>query len=286
MGCQRIDEINEGREDVWPPETLTIAGAVVRIGYDGKTAIDRGYVLPADRPKKAASAKTVATTNDDGTVTETEIEEAFTLSAALIESLTLHRTAAISAELLNRPDIALAALVHTLAAQVFLSSASGNTCLEIFATTNSLRPVEGAKALDAITSAGENWGNRIPGTRDALWKWCLEQDQQVLLDLLAFCMARSVNAVRTKKDSPDDHRFAHADRLAATLKLDMTAWFTPTAENYFARVSKTGILEALTEAKGDIAPAWTKAKKGDLAVIAERQVAETGWLPALLRKVA
>jgi len=282
----RIDAINESREDVWPPETLAIAGAVVRIGYDGKTDIDRGYVLPADRPKKASSAKTVTTTNDDGTVTETETEEAFTLSAALVESLTLHRTAAVSAELLNRPDIALAALVHTLAAQVFLNSASGNTCLDIFATSKSLRGVEGTKAFDAMTSAGENWGNRIPGTRDALWKWCLEQDQQVLLDLLAFCMARTVNAVRAKKDSPDDPRFAHADRLAATLKLDMTAWFTPTAENYFAKVSKTGILEALKETKGDIAPAWTKAKKGDLAVIAERQLAETGWLPTLLRKAA
>jgi ParB family chromosome partitioning protein len=283
---ERIDEINNGREDIWPPETLAIAGAVVRIDYHGKIDIDRGFVLPADRPKKEPATKTITTTNDDGTVTETEIEEAFTLSAALVESLTLHRTAAISAELMNRPDIALAALVHTLAAQAFLSSASGNTCLEISTVTKSLRNVEGAKAFDAMTSAGENWGNRIPGTRDALWKWCLEQDQQVLLDLLAFCMARSVNAVRTKKDSPDDPRFAHADRLAATLKLDMTAWFTPTAENYFAKVSKTGILEALKEAKGDIAPAWNTAKKGDLAIIAERQLAKTGWLPALLRNLA
>jgi ParB family chromosome partitioning protein len=282
----RIDEINENREDVWPPETLAIAGAVVRIGYDGKTDIGRGYVLPADRPQKAAQTRTVATTNDDGTVTEAEIEDSLTLSAALIESLTLHRTAAISAELTNRPDIALAALVHTLAAQMFLSSASGNTCLEIFTMARSLRNVEGAKASDAVTSAGEIWGARIPGSPDALWTWCLEQDQQVLLELLAFCMARTVNAVRTKKDSPDDPRFSYADRLAATLKLDMGVWFTPTAENYFARVSKTGILEALREAKGDIAPAWNKARKGELAIIAERQVAGTGWLPALLRKAA
>jgi ParB family chromosome partitioning protein len=176
---ERIDEINNGREDVWTPEQLDIAGAVVRIDYHGKIDIDRGFVLPADRPKKEPATKTITTTNDDGTVTETEIEEAFTLSAALVESLTLHRTAAISAELLNRPDIALAALVHTLAAQVFLNSASGNTCLDIFATTKSLRGVEGTKTFDAVTSAGEDWGNRIPGTRDALWKWCLEQDVSV-----------------------------------------------------------------------------------------------------------
>jgi ParB family chromosome partitioning protein len=282
----RIDEINADREDVWPAETLAIAGAVVRIDYYGKTGIDRGYVLPADRPKKAAQAQTVTTANDDGTVTETAIEDAFTLSAALIESLTLHRTAAISAELINRPDIALAALVHTMAAQDLLGRSSGNTCFEVFTRTRSLRGVEGTKAFDTVASARENWGDRIPGTPDALWDWCLAQDQQVLLDLLAFCLARSVSAVRTKKDSPDDHRFGHADKLAATLKLDMTAWFTPTAENYFAKVSKTGILEALTEAKGDIAPAWNKAKKGELAVIAERQLAETGWLPALLRKAA
>jgi len=282
----RIDEINETREDVWSPETLAIAGAVVRIGHDGKTAIERGYVLPADRPKKSPATKTVTTAGDDGTVTEAETGEAFTLSAALIESLTLHRTAAISAELLSRPDIALAALVHTLAAQDFLGSASGNTCLEVSATTTSLRKVEGTKAFTAMTSAEESWGSKIPGTPDALWTWCLEQDQQVLLDLLAFCLARSVNAVRTKKDSPDDHRFAHADRLAVTLKLDMTAWFTPTAANYFANVSKTGILEALAEAKGSTAPAWHKAKKGDLAAIAEREIAQTGWLPALLRKAA
>jgi ParB family chromosome partitioning protein len=280
----RIDAINEDREDVWPPETLAIAGAVVRIDYNGKTDIDRGFVLPADRPKKAPATKTV--TNDDGSVETVEVAETSALPASLIESLTLHRTAAISAELLNRPDIALAALVHTMAAQDLLGRSSGNTCFEVFTTTKSLSEVEGTKAFDAMTSAEENWGCKIPGTPDALWTWCLEQDQQVLLDLLAFCMARSVNAVRTKQDRADDHRFAHADRLAATLKLDMTAWFTPTAENYFARVSKTGILEALTEAKGDIAPAWNKAKKGDLAVIAERQLADTGWLPALLRKAA
>jgi len=281
---ERIDAINEDREDVWPSEALAIAGAVVRISHNGKLDIDRGYVLPADRPKKAPVTKTV--TNDDGSVETVEVAEASTLPASLIESLTLHKTAAISAELINRPDIALAALVHTMAAQDLLGGSSGNTCFEVFTTTKSLRGVEGTKAFDAVTSAKETWGSKIPGTPDALWTWCLEQDQQVLLDLLAFCMARSVNAGRTKKDSAGDHRFAHADRLAATLKLDMNTWFTPTAENYFAKVSKTFILEALTEAKGDIAPAWTKAKKGELAAIAERQVAEAGWLPVMLRKAA
>jgi ParB family transcriptional regulator, chromosome partitioning protein len=35
---------------------------------------------------------------------------------------------------------------------------------------------------------------------------------------------------------------------------------------------------------GAVAPAWLKAKKADLAAIAEREVADTGWLPAPLRR--
>jgi ParB family transcriptional regulator, chromosome partitioning protein len=277
-----IDEINEGREDVWPPESLAIAGAVVRIDYNGKTAIDRGYVLPADRPKKAVPESNA---NDNGgDVSETSNGETSTISAALTESLTLHRTAALGAELINRPAIALAALVHTLAAQDLLETSSGATCLELFAMRKSLRGIEGTRAFDAVTSARESWGDRIPATPDALWDWCLAQDQQVLLDLLAFCTARAVNAVRMNKDRADGPRLIHADRLAAALELDMTAWFTPSADNYFSKISRAGILDALSEAKGDIAPAWSKAKKSDLAAIAERQLAGTGWLPALLRQ--
>ena len=61
-------------------------------------------------------------------------------------------------------------------------------------------------------------------------------------------------------------------------------WFTPTAANYFIRISKTGILAALQEVKGATAPAWAKAKKTELAAIAERELAGTGWLPPLLKR--
>jgi ParB family chromosome partitioning protein len=64
----------------------------------------------------------------------------------------------------------------------------------------------------------------------------------------------------------------------------MKTWFTPTAENYFSRVSKPQILEALQDAKGQPpAPAWEKLKKAELAKEAERQIAGMGWLPEPLR---
>jgi ParB family chromosome partitioning protein len=274
----RIEEI-EDREENWTSETLAIAGAVLTIDYEGKTQIHRGYVTPEDLPKNTGKVR-AAGTREDGTEST---EGSSMLSASLIESLTLHRTAAIGAELLSRPDIALAALVHSFAAQLFLHDAADDTCLGLRLKRHYPRGIKDAKAPLALDAAEESWGSRLPGMPDALWTWCLGQDNDTLLDLLAFCMARSVNAVQGRADRPGQNRLVHADRLAQNLKLDMGNWFKPTAENYFGRIAKGGILAAIREARGDTAPAWEKAKKADLAAIAEREIAPTGWLPGILR---
>jgi ParB family chromosome partitioning protein len=52
-------------------------------------------------------------------------------------------------------------------------------------------------------------------------------------------------------------------------------------------VSKTEIIGALREADRLGGPVDVqKLKKGDLATHAEKQVAGTGWLPAILRRAA
>jgi ParB family chromosome partitioning protein len=108
--------------------------------------------------------------------------------------------------------------------------------------------------------------------------------QGVLVDLLAFCAAASVKAVRGKSDRPEADRFGQADKLAAAMGLDMKVWFTPDAANYFRRVSKPQILDALREARGAApAPAWEKLEKPELAALAERETAGSGWMPRLLR---
>lgn len=202
----------------------------------------------------------------------------------MTESLTAHKSAALSAELLQRPDISLAAVVHTFASRVLLNTGSTDTSLTITAAPQSLRRVEGSKAFAQLEAARETWGQQIPGTPDGLWTWCLEQHQTVLLDLLAFCTATTINAVQVKIDKEGNARLDHADNLASSLKLDMKTWFTATAENYFSRISKPQILEAIREAKGtEPAPAWEKLKKSELAALAEREIAGKGWLPEPLR---
>lgn len=281
---ERLDEIEQEierlntRDEFWPPETLAIAGAVVTIGYDGDVSVERGLIRPEDLPK--ASAKEKARRGDPAM----EAEAAPGYSAALIESLTAERSAAISAEVLQRPDIALAAIVHAFALRVFHGNGSATTSLEVVASPQSLHRVEGSRAFVHIEAARQRWAERLPGCADALWSWCLDQDQSVLLDLLAFCCATSVNAVEAKKQDRDGARLAHATLLASALSLDMAAWFTPTAANYFGRVSKAQILDALREARNaPPAPAWEKLPKPALATLAERELSGTGWLPPLLR---
>jgi ParB family transcriptional regulator, chromosome partitioning protein len=270
----KIDKI-EDRPRSWQADTLAIAGAVVCIGHNGKPEIMRGMVKPEDNPRPT---KTVQKQNDDGTVTE---EPAFALSAALIESLTTHRTAALSAVLKDKPDVALAALVSTLAGQVFFYS--NNPCVKVRVSPTALTGVEDTKAVQALEAAEAKWKKQIPGKEEDLWAWCLKQKQPVLLDLLAFCVSLSIDAIALKGEKLEGARFQTANALAKAVGLDMTDYFKATAENYFGRISKSGIIEALKEAKVEITPAMEKAKKGELAAIADRELGPTKWLPEILR---
>lgn len=280
---ERLNEIERGREKQWTPEQCTIAGAVVTIGNNGKAEIIRGLVRPEDMPKEAKKGKATAA-NATGKDDEAQ---AAGISAALVESLTAHKSTAIAAELAVSPDIALAAVVHAFASRVFFDVPAAKRCLDIAAFPQSLRRVEGSKAFDRMQSEREKWLDAVPKSADALWAWCLGQKQDKLLKLLAFCAAATVNAVQAKADIFESDRIKNASELASALKLDMNAWFTPDAPNYFSRVSKPQILDALKEGrKQPNAPAWEKLKKPELAALAERELAGKGWLPELLRPAA
>src|SRR5665213_3404641 len=104
---QRMEDLTDNREEIWPAETLSIAGAVVGIGRDGEAEITRGLIRSEDAPKKEAKAKANGST---------AIGVA-TLPASLLQSLTEHKSAALSAAMIERPDIALAAVVHLFASR-------------------------------------------------------------------------------------------------------------------------------------------------------------------------
>jgi ParB family chromosome partitioning protein len=105
------------------------------------------------------------------------------------------------------------------------------------------------------------------------------------LEILAVAVAHTVNAVQSPHDDASTGRLAAADALARALTFDMADWWQPTAANYFARIKKDQIFQAIQEATGTPVKERLKTlKKKDLAAEAEKSVNGTRWLPELLRK--
>lgn len=271
---QRMDTLTE-RSEYWPAETLALAGAVIGLSHDGSVRIERGLIRKSD-----AKALRKAARGEKG-------EPAKALPASLIEDLTAQRSAAIGAELIRQPEIALAAMVHAMTLQAFYQVSAGDACVEVGVREAHLarliRSEADCPALVAIEAERERLASNLPENPDALWPWILAQPKETLLGILGFIAAISVNAVQGKGALPDSERLTHAHALAGALGLDMTRYFTASAEGYFARVNRSVILSAIDEAHGGHAPALEKLKKTELAVRAADLVANTGWLPEPLR---
>jgi ParB family chromosome partitioning protein len=139
-------------------------------------------------------------------------------------------------------------------------------------------------AEKAIAEAHKVWAKRLPKDQDKLWDWLAKKSADDLLSLLAYCTALTVNAVKSKRGiGASPGQIEHSHELAGALKLDMSNWWQPTAETYLGRVSKDQIIEALREAGKHRPYDISDMKTPQLAAHAEKQLAGSGWLPAILR---
>jgi ParB family transcriptional regulator, chromosome partitioning protein len=285
----KIDALSQGTER-WAPEDIARAGVVIGIGHAGRLAIERGLVRPEDVPQQTAQEtakqrdgnRSPKTTKDGTGGTSDD------LPAALIETLTAHRTAALRTMLMGSPDTALAAVVHAAALPQFYGPFDAESCLALRLDSADLRGhaegIEDSRALTALAERHGFWRQRLPELAEGLWDWLLAQDTASRLDLLAYCAASSVDAVERPYERGRTGRLAHADRLAAALDLDMAEWWQPTAQSYLGRVSKARILAAVAEgASPEAAENLARLKKDALVVQAEERLAGKRWLPAPLR---
>ncbi len=294
---RRIDAIT-AKTEVFPDDALARSGAFVMPGHRGSIRIERGLVRPEDiedeEPAEAdddaqepAEAEAAETAEADAEPIRT-VMPTVTHRPKLVADLTAQKTAALRAELAGNPEIALAAVVHALLLQTVLTGEGEYSALEITVKSEDLTtPIKNEDACRGITAfhkLTEMWGDHIPGNPADLWEWCLQQDQDRLLELLAFAAAHTVNAVDDGTSWRSRER-EHADQLGRALGTDMTHWFEPTGESYFNGVNRMTIELCVAEAKGaDAALGVRNAKnKAEAVTIAARVVKGTGWLPAPIR---
>ncbi|HAX90653.1 MAG TPA: hypothetical protein DCY07_00385 [Rhodospirillaceae bacterium] len=277
----KIEQLSE-TEEVWEPKVMAQAGAIVAIGHDGKTRVERGLVRREDK-------KTVASLQISERETNTSFDPAASLPSSLVEALTAERTAALRVLLKDNLAVSLASVAYALALPVFYSRTSrADSCLDLRLASRDLRlgadngrPCKAADEVDASLTA---WEGQLPERAEDLFAWLLQQPAPTIMALIALCAAMSVNAVRGKQDRPNAPRLVHADELAAALGLDMAAWWQPTKENFLGRVPKKLVLAAVAEAVSpQAAENLADLKKDALAAQAQERLAGKGWLPALLR---
>ncbi|CTQ47581.1 ParB/RepB/Spo0J family partition protein [Roseibium aggregatum] len=275
---QAIEDLQARYAPEFSDEQKAVCGTILSIGYQGDLRIERGLIDPADQKAKAAACVTGSE----------EVAETATHSKALIAELTARKTAVLRMELAKYPDIALAVAVHSMAIKTLydFGAARDNGTVEISLDSSCLesqiKDAGQCDVLNALERQRESWKSVLQLDPVDLWDWCLDVSQKTLLDLQAFCVAQTVNAI-DHGEGYNKTGIDHGDRIGTALGTDITAHFQPTAGNYFSRVKLDIIHASLVEACGEEAAAPVrKMKKKEAAAYADDKVAGTGWVPSLM----
>jgi ParB family chromosome partitioning protein len=305
----------ERREYVYDPAEIALAGGWLTLDEDGHPATELGYVHPDDIAalealRRGSDAGAGEGTSPGGEASETgdqtgdnhadnhgddrdssgdkpaQVGSTATtgLSDALLTDLYAARTVALRLELANRPDIALRAVTHGLAAQLLCRETGA---LAVFARETHIPAVAQSHCTDdtALRRRAGHWTDVLSHRTGTLWDEIMALPEAGVLDLMAVCAALAMDATHSRvTDGANRQRMAHAGQLAQALGLDMTNYWAPTAEGFFSRVNKTTILEAVAEAtSANVARRLDGLKKPVMAAEAETMVTGTGWLPHVLR---
>ncbi|MBL8439025.1 MAG: ParB N-terminal domain-containing protein [Zoogloeaceae bacterium] len=284
--CKALDDALS----VWPADLMAQAGCVVHVGHNGAAAVKFGLIRPDDRSDMAQAARQATGNGTDAALLSLPSAKTRPVhSERLVRSLTAHRVAAVQAELIERPDVALAAITAHLAQKIFrgndLYYCRSENVFAITATDSqselrsAAEDLEASAAWSKLQAERTAWAGRLPKKREDIFPWLLAQDQATVLRLLTFVVAVTVTGIYGSEPDKQSN-----EALARALGLDMSKWWTATGPSYFNHVSKARILEVVSEAVDPNAASPLAPLKKDAVVTgAEQTLAGTGWLPACLR---
>lgn len=277
------------------PAYVAIAGAIVTLDHAGKVVIYEGLVRPEDKKEvqKSAAAARVAAGEAPGPDDEQDDDEPAAKvksvhSEKLVRQLTAHRTAALQVMVSENTPVALVVLAHSMALSVFDFGTHGRYSRAASAAQISLQhtrlsseseDVKDCKALAQFATSQAAWADLLPTDSEDLFAWLLEQEQEVVLNLLAFCTAHTLNTVQG-----NEQENIPAKQIGAAVKLDMADWWQPTRSSYFSQVSKQHIIGLVSsEVSPQIAAPMATLKKVPLTEAAEQNMKDRRWLPAILK---
>ena len=277
----------------WSPELKAQAGCVIFVDQRGEPSVRYGLIRPEDREVMMHAAKQAATPVDptlglDALASQPGTPPRPVHSERLMRKLTAHRVAAIQAELIQQPHVAIAALTAQLAIKAFgqdYEFLAFDETFDVKATCNHYELVQAADDLQGSASWSrlqqerEQWRALMPDRPSDFLPWLQTQPPGVVLKLLVFLVAITAKGVYGSEPETQCN-----DALAESLGLDMRAWWSVTAESYLNHVSKGRIVQVVTQAvDAPTANTIQPMKKADAVTAAEQALTGKGWLPAVLR---
>ena len=282
---EQLQALEDGLQD-YSASVKAAAGAIVTIDRNGGAVIHRGLLREAE----AKALRTLerlrqgfggedAENDDEG---EEDDPPKAAMSDRLAQRLSAHRTAALQIEVARHPQVALAALVHGMVQTVLQGRYYGNDLpmgvrLTVKDRLEGMAPdLSESTAAEALREVQQAWGDRLPEDSAALFAALLAMEQGELIQLLAVCVASTVDVV-TPRAMPRQP----GTELAQAVGLNMAAWWKPSAEGYFKHVSKAAILQTVGEFAPESVHRLAKLKKADIASEAERLAEGTGWMPVI-----
>jgi ParB family chromosome partitioning protein len=287
--CQDI----RSRPPVLAPELKGDAGMILTLSRDGTPVLQPVFYgeRQSDGPDDHDGIEVIAGGGDNG-------PRRAALSKRLVDELAMQRRDVLALHVASDPGLALDLLVFTLA--------DGDTLDWRLRSATTIRgsvpagPIVGFEAKDAPASAAladfksgldESWraGEDVAARFDHFRS--LGDDARAAW--LGFVVGRTFEA---SLNMAGDRHIALQDRLGCQIGIDMAQWWRPTAANYFDRVSKQVILDALADVGGpELSARFASVKKTDLAMSAERVFAGTyiteaevrdraiAWVPEVMR---
>ncbi len=287
--CQDI----RNRPPVLAPELKAEAGMILTLSRDG-TPVLQPVFYGEHKDEAEAGDDEIEVVAGDGS----EGQRRSALSKRLVDELAMQRRDVLALHVASDPGLALDFLVFTLAdADTHDWRSRSATTLRGSAPAG---PIVGFEAKDAPATAAlaelrtgldESWrsGEDAAARFDA-FRLLSEEDRGAWL---GFVIARTLEA---SLNMAGERRIAFQDHLGSLIGIDTAQWWRPTAANYFDRVSKQVILDALADVGGaELSARFASVKKADLAASAERVFAGTyiteaevreralAWVPEVMR---
>lgn len=281
------------RPPVVADEVKASAGMILVLSRDGTPVLQPVFYGERENPSSGEDDGIEVADSGAGTSGRRA-----TLSRRLVDELAMQRRDVLALHVASDPGLALDLTVFTLA------DADSHDWQARAATT--LRggvpngPIIGFEPADAAATAALA---DLRSGLDETWRAGADQCERfdrfrALSDdahaaWLGHVIARGLEA---SLNMAGERKIAFHDHLGAQIGIDMAQWWRPTAANFFDRVSKQVILDALTDVGGaELSARYASVKKGDLAASAERIFAGTiiaevevreralAWVPDVMR---